>query len=170
MFLIKITRGGRLSATPSKDGSFRTMTSTPSLLPYCPQRLTRLLAATLPSFPWRMHMIFLLHIPVIMLPVISTPDTGFDREIPNRETILFLSFKTGFPEALSVGCQFLLIQQFPHFFHLESSFQSVYYVRATDCTHIDVENTAEMGLVPEAAQELFRHLQKWGKEWPAYAI
>lgn len=102
----------------------------------------------------------MLPIPVIMLPAISTPATGFDREIPNRETILFPSFKPGFPEVLSVGFESLSMQQFLCVFHLESSFQSVYYVGATGCTHIDAENTAEMGLVPEAAQELFRHLQK----------
>ena len=115
-------------------------------------------------------MIFLLPIPVIMLPVISTPDTGFDREIPNRETILFCLLSLVFPKCCLLGVNSCLSNSFSAFFHLESSFQSVYYVGATDCTHIDVENTAEMGLVPEAAQELFRPLQKWGKEWPAYAL
>lgn len=105
-------------------------------------------------------MIFLLPIPVIMLPVISTPATGFDREIPNRETILFCLLRLVFPKRCLLGVNSYLYNSFLAFFHLESSFQSVYYVGATDCTHIDVENTAEMGLVPEAAQELFRHLQK----------
>ena len=100
-------------------------------------------------------MIFLLPIPVIMLPAISTPATGFDREIPNRETILFPSFKPGFPEVLSVGFKSLSMQQFLCVFHLESSFQSVYYVGATDCPILGIEKAPKLFLLRKRSKSDF---------------